>query len=214
MRWAALLMLVAGAAAAADGPAAVSGDGRWLLRPQGQAVELQQAGGGVVRRYAARSLDGRETGTPRWWLALPQRASFLVVFDGLAEAWELLLDPRAEPIHHGLVHDFRMGEGIAEPGYLGIRRTRLPEALQALAVGADGGYVLGRGADAADGRAVLHLVQLDVRRAIARFVVQADPDLGRAEPRVIDGREHLVVPDRRGGAPLAVDLRGARLRHE
>jgi hypothetical protein len=89
----------------------------------------------------------------------------------------------------------------------------LPETLHALALDRSGSFVLGRGQDAADGRAVLHLVQLDVRRVIARFAVDADPDLERAEARAIDGRDHLVVPDRRGGPPLVLDVRAARMQH-
>lgn len=210
-RWlAGALVLALGVAGAAPADV-VSADGRWRLSADDTAVTVRAADGGLVRRHEARSLDGREAGQPRWLRALPPRTSFLVAFDGLPELWEIPLDPRAEPIYDGFVHDYQMGEGIAKPGFLGVRRIRLPQALHAFAVDRSGAYVLGRGADQPDGRALLLLVQLDVRRAIARFVVDADPDLDRAEARSIDDRDHLIVPDRRGTAPLVLDLRAARL---
>ena len=217
LSWGAALLATGGvpaATAAGTPPGEVrSADGRWRLSAEDGAVVVSAVDGGLSRRHEARSLDGRERGQPRWLGALPARTSFLLAFEGLPELWEIPLDPRAEPIFDGFVHDYKMGEGIAKPGFLGVRRIRLPETLGALAPDRSGAYVLGRGADAPDGRAVLHLVQLDVRRAIARFVVDADPDLERAEARPIDGRDHLVVPDRRGGPPLVLDLRAARLQH-
>lgn len=214
---AAAAALLAGALApglAGAAPAEVtSADGRWRLAAEDAAVTVRSVDGGTVRRHEARSLDGRQAGRPSWLRALPLRNSFLVAFDGLPELWEIPLDPRAEPIYDGLVHDYRMGEGIAKPGFLGVRRVRLPQALHAFAIDRSGAFVLGRGADEPEGRAVLLLVQLDVRRAIGRFVLAADPDLDRAEARTIEGRDHLVVPDRGGGPPLVLDVRAARMQH-
>lgn len=148
----------------ADGAVSAVGDGADLL--------LRDAAGRTLRRYPVRSLDGRERGRVRQAVALPARRSLLVTFDGLREWWEVSLDPAAEPIFDGLVHDHRMGEAIATAGYLGARRTRLPEPLQVVSVDA-GGFVLARGADLPDGRHVLHVVQLDLRKALARFVVDS-----------------------------------------
>ena len=205
------LALIAGPAMAAPPAGVQSADGRWLLAGEGQAVVVRSADGGTVRRHEARSLDGREGGRPIWLHAVAARQSFLVAFDGLPELWEIPLDPRAEPIYDGFVHDYKMGEGIAKPGFLGVRRVRLPEVLHAFAVDRSGAWVLGRAADAPDGRAVLQLLQLDVRRAVARFVVEADPDLAQARAEALGGREFLLVPDRRGGPPLRLDVRAARL---
>lgn len=197
-------------------PASVrSADGRWQLDADEAAVRVQQLDGPLRREFPALSLDARESGRPAALLALPGRRSFVVAFDGLPELWEIPLDPQAEPIFDGYVHDYRMGEAIARPGFLGVRRTRLQQPLHALA--GDGAYVLGRAADepaehgATAPRARLALVHLDVRRPIARFALEADPDLARAYALDEEGRRLLVVPDRHGGPPLRLDLREASL---
>lgn len=188
----------------------MSADGRWALAGDGAQLQLQGPAAPDGRRYVAQSLDGREQGRVRQVLHLAARRSFIVAFDGLVELWEISLDPQAEPIYNGFVHDYKMGEGIAEPGFLGVRRTRLPEPLTALALDGRGGFVLGRGADV-QGQAVLHLLQLDVRKAIARFTVDGDPALAQARGERRDGRDLLRLPDRRGGADWLIDLRAARL---
>lgn len=208
MRPAALLLaaaLLAGAAAA-DPRQASSADGAWRLQAGAGQLRLSDGAGAEVRRWPA--------GAVLQILPLAARRSFLIAFEDLAELWELQLDPAAEPVFNGLVHDYRLGEGLAEPGFLALRRTRLPEPLRALTVAdRSGAWLLARGADQADGRAVLHLVQLDVRRAVARFAVDADPQLDAARSQDCRGRECLRVPDRRGGAALLLDVRAARL-HE
>ena len=104
---------------------AVSGDGRWVMaanylprnavlfdadlnlvrKPRHLArwqAGLARVGG--VRRHAAPQLCGGPKDVP--------------------ELWEISYDPAAEPIHDGYVHDYRMGESIAKPGFQGVRRTR------------------------------------------------------------------------------------------
>lgn len=206
MRPAALLLaaaLLAGAATA-DPRQASSADGAWRLDAGAGQLRLTDGAGAELRRWPA--------GAVLQILPLAARRSFLIAFEDLAELWELQLDPAAEPVFNGLVHDYRLSEGLAEPGFLALRRTRLPEPLRALTVAdRSGAWLLARGADQADGRAVLHLVQLDVRRAVARFAVDTDPQLDAAQAEDRDGRPWLVVPDRRGGAALVLDVRAARL---
>lgn len=204
---AAAVLYASGAFAA---PEAVSADGAWRLQADGTSVRLIDAGGQERRRIEAAPLGGGERSAPAWVRWIAARRSFVVGFETLPELWEISTDPRAEPVYSGWVHDYRMGEGIAEPGFLGVRRTRLAEPLPQAAADPTGAFWLGRvAADSAAG-AVLVLVQIDVRRAIARFTVDADPDLARARAERRDGRDLLVVPDRRGGVDLVVDVRAAR----
>ena len=104
-----------------------------------------------------------------------------------------------------------MGEGLAEPGYLGARRTRLEAPLSELAFDDSGAYVIGRTAPQAGNRTVLHLVQLDIRRTIGRFTVGGDPDIAGTHSLRRGTRKLLSVPDRLGGPPTLVDLQRARL---
>lgn len=207
-----LLTVLAVASGAGAEPSAVSADGRWQLQAQGLELVLRDASGVEARRWPTRAAQGGPASVVATLRANPPRRSFVVGFEHLAEVWELLLDPAAEAQFSGLVHDYRMGEGLSEPGFLALRRTRLPEPVQALALDRSGAWVLARGADRPDGRAVLHLLQLDIRQAAARFEVDADPDLALTHDAPCGERDCLRVPDRRGGPPLQVDVRAARLR--
>ena len=57
------------------------------------------------------------------------RNSFVVALKDIPELWEISYDPQAAPLYDGLVHDYKMGEAIAKPGFLGVRRTPLDEPL-------------------------------------------------------------------------------------
>ena len=202
------------AAAPAAGPLAepaAEASGRWRLAAEGETLHLSDAAGRRVKTFAAASLDGARRSRVSAVHFTPERRSFVVAFEVLPELWEISIDPHAEVIYHGLVHDFRMGEGVPEPGFLGARRTRLEQPLRDVVLDATGSYVIGRAADAADGRAVVQVVHLDVRRRIASFTVDGDPDLTRRELERRDGRELVRWPDRRGGAPFVLDVHALRL---
>lgn len=157
------LALAACCAVALAAPADTSGDGRWRVEGQGTAVVVFDAGQ-PVKTVPARALSGGDASAVsavRW---LQRRRSFIIAFDTLPELWELSVDPNAPPIHDGLVHDYRMGEAIAAPGFLGVRRTRLDAPARSLDADARGeAYLV---VDAGTERLI---VNLDVRRVIERL---------------------------------------------
>jgi hemoglobin/transferrin/lactoferrin receptor protein len=121
------------AAAAANAAAieAVSADGRYRLatdEPAGVLVVRSGATGTELRRIPLVDRQ-RRPGMLAWIIDLPRRQSFLAGFESLPEAWELPYGERTEPVYEGLVHDYRMGEGIADPGPLPVRRIPLDAPL-------------------------------------------------------------------------------------
>jgi hypothetical protein len=123
------------------------------------------------------------------------RRSFIVAPRGVAQLWEMALDPQAPPLYEGMVHDYRMGEGLARPGYLGLRRTPLQRPLQAVC-GCGAQPYLRVWEAGADGSAVLHL---DVRRIIARCAPEsgsAATDSGNAPAASHPGCGCPVCPPR------------------
>lgn len=197
---------------AAPAMQAASADGRWRAAADGPTLVIEDLTGTGQRRFLhGAALDGSSVSAVASIHDDAPRRCFVIAFLTLPELWELSYDPRAEPIYDGFVHDYKMGEGIAMPGFLNPRRTKLDAPLKDLVFDDSGAFVLGRASDGADGRARLHLVQLDVRRVIGRFAVAGDPDLAAARPRQRDGRSVIRVPDRGGGAATWVDVRNARL---
>jgi hypothetical protein len=192
-----------------------SADGRWQLKAVGEQLWLLDAEGREVRRWVGEMLD-RSRRSPVSGIAhARERQSFVVSFSAMPELWEISLNPHAEPIYHGLVHDFRMGEGVPEPGYLGARRSRIEPPIAQFTLDASGSYVLARAVDSAAGaapRVRLLLIHLDVRRVIGRFEVAGDPDLAAATTALREGREWIDLPDRAGGAGWQVDLKRDQLR--
>ena len=196
--------------AVAAGPAAQSADGRWLVTADVQGIAVYDRGV-RVKTLASTSRDGRTGPSAVAGIHhVDARRSFVIAFETLSELWELSIDPHAAPIFDGLVHDYRLGEAVAEAGYLGARRTRLDVPLRDLAFDESGAFVLGRAAPEPGSPTVLHLVNLDIRRTIGRFAVGGDPDLAASRTLQCDGRTLLSVPDRNGGPPTVLDLRRAQ----
>ncbi len=146
---------------------AASSDGRYRLATDDSAKELvvlSGADGRELRRIPLVDRNRRE-GKLAWILDLPRRKSFLTGFESLPEAWELPYSAKADPVYDGLVHDYRMGEGIADRGPLPVRRIPLaapmprpvPDERQVHVSWAD---------PSAPGK--LSVLNLDVRRIVAQ----------------------------------------------
>jgi hypothetical protein len=142
-----LLLAAEGPAHGIPTPAWSEGDGPPCLTDGGQALLLHRP------RDAAVLLTGRHDGAEwaRWpcqdptpaLLDLPVRWAALVALSQTAELWEVPLDPRVEDRYEGLVHDFRMGEGVPVRAWRRPRRIPLPGPLHHPAAEPDGSGVIG-----------------------------------------------------------------------
>jgi hemoglobin/transferrin/lactoferrin receptor protein len=121
----------AAAAAQASALEAASADGRYRVATDDVAHELvvySASGNRELRRIPLVDRN-RRAGHLAWIIDLPRRKSFVAGFESLPEAWELPYGEKTEPVYEGLVHDYRMGEGIADRGPLPVRRIPLEKPL-------------------------------------------------------------------------------------
>lgn len=198
MRRRALLAALAALAPAAH--ALQADDGRWTAVAADGALRLHDRLSGDRATLPGTDLAGRLHGEAESLHFLPQRRSLLATWPALAEWWEVALDPQAPPLYEGYVHDHRMGEAIARPGYLAPRRIPLPGAWPRVAFVDE--RVAWVGVLRAGRVAVVHL---DVRRLIAEF------DLPGADPATatLDAQGRWRVPTAAGAA--LIDTRRWRL---
>lgn len=191
--------LVAAVPARATALEAASADGRYRVSTDEAARELvvtSGAGGGELRRIPLLDRNRRE-GRLGWIIDLPRRKSFLAGFESLPEAWELPYADKTDPVYDGLVHDYRMGEGIADRGPLPVRRIPLASPLPRPTP--DERQVHVTWADPAN-PGKLNVLNLDVRRIVAQVdaPVRSDaPPPAAAAPRAAAAPAPAPAP---GGA--------------
>lgn len=199
---------------------AVSGDGRWVMAANylPHTLALFDSDLQLVRTYDARTLDGKRSSRVSAVYDAAPRKSFVVALKDIPEIWEISYDPQAAPIHDGLVHDYKMGEAIAKPGYLGVRRTPLEEPLDDFFFDQSYRHVLGatRPKDAAPAAAqddktaaapaTAQVVNLDVRRKIADLPIAGMPHLGSGITFAWQGTTVLASPNLQGGSIDVIDM--------
>ncbi|MFN0184719.1 MAG: hypothetical protein ACKVQR_12975 [Aquabacterium sp.] len=175
-RWLAMLGLAlpltaraASAEAARDGAARLLGHRlRWQAQPPEMWVE---DGAGTAMRLWPLPTPSPPLAAPALVLAANLRRSFIVAPQALAQLWEISVDPRAEDFYEGLVHDYRMGEGVPTRGYLGLRRIIITEPLHGLRLDAHQAEAIGHGAADASGRRTGYVINLDVRRVVSTYAM-------------------------------------------
>ncbi|HSA88926.1 MAG TPA: cytochrome D1 domain-containing protein [Burkholderiales bacterium] len=133
--------------------------------------------------------------------AAPRR-SFVVALKDIPELWEISYDPKAEDIPAGLVHDFRLKEGVFVPGFLNPRRTKLDDVLDDFFFTPDYRQVVGASRDGNRGQ----VVHLDVRRAIATLELPGLPHLGSGITWERGGARVMATPNLREGLVTVVDV--------
>lgn len=140
-----------------------SEDGRYALNIDQshhrlQAIDLNS--NTIVRELRLQNKDGKLSSVSAFY-SNPQRQSFILVLNDIAELWELSYSPKAEPVYQGWVHDYQMGEGIADTQLFAPRKTPLELDMDCFMFDASGNYAAG-----ADQYGKLQIINLDIRRKI------------------------------------------------
>ena len=161
----------------------------------------------LQRTYDASTLDGRQSSRVSAVYDAQPRQSFVVALKDIPELWEISYDPQAAPIHDGLVHDYKMGEAIAKPGYLGVRRTPLTEPLDDFFFDQSYRNVLGATRPKNDGSPSAQVVNLDIRRRIAELPLAGMPHLGSGITFAWNGGTVLASPNLKDGVVQVIDMK-------
>src|SRR5690606_17792816 len=163
----------------------------------------------LVKTYEAATLDGKASSRVSAVYDAAPRNSFVVALKDIPELWEISYDKQAAPIYDGLVHDYKMGEAIAKPGYLGVRRTPLSGPLDDFFFDQGYRHVLGatRPQAGKSEAASAQVVNLDVRRKIADLPIAGMPHLGSGITFAWRGTTVLASPNLKDGAIDVIDMK-------
>ena len=173
---------------------AVSEDGKWV-------IAANYLPGNLVKVIAATTLDGSKSSRVSAVYDAAPRKSFVAALKDIPEIWEISYDPTIEPIYNGMVHDYKMGEGIAIPGFHNPRRTTLESPLDDFFFDASYAHVMG--ASRAGRGQVVHL---DVRKKIADLDIPGMPHLGSGITWTRDGRTVMASPNLKDGVVSVVNM--------
>ena len=188
---------------------ALAGDGHWVMAANylPRTLVLFDADLNLVRSYPVATLDGKTASRVAAVYDATPRHSFIAALKDIPELWEISYDPKAEPIFDGMVHDYKMGEGLAKPGFLGVRRTRLDEPLEDFFF--DQSYRHAVGSTHSQGIKPIgaQVVNLDVRRRIAEFPLPGMPHLGSGITFAWKDTVVLAAPNLKDGALAVVDTK-------
>ncbi|MCW0202606.1 MAG: nitrite reductase [Rhodanobacter thiooxydans] len=187
---------------------AVSGDGKYVMAANylPRTLALFDADLNLLRHYPAVTLDGKTASRVSAVYDAAPRSSFVVALKDIPELWEISYDPKAEPIHDGYVHDYKMGESISSAGFLGVRRTLLDEPLDDFFFDQRYRHALGATRPRNDGAPTAQVVNLDIRRKIAELPIAGMPHLGSGITFAWQGTTVLASPNLKDGAIDVIDM--------
>ncbi len=188
--------------------AAVSSDGRFVMVANtlpGNLV-LFDSDLNLVKIIEATSLDGKQRSRVSAVYDAPPRRSFVVAMKDMPEIWEISYDPQAPAIYDGLVHDYKMGEGIARPGFLNPRRTPLEAVLDDFFFDQSYRHVMGASREGQG-----QVVNLDIRRKVADLALPGMPHLGSGITFTWQGEPVMASTNLKEGVVTVISMRDWRV---
>ena len=184
---------------------AVSADGRWVMAANylpHTLVALDAASLEPVKVIDVRDAHGESSRVSAVYDAAP-RESFIAALKDVKEIWEIPYGPKTGPVYKGLVHDYRMGEGLAEQGPFPVRAIETDDYLDDFFF--DRGYhnLLGASRNAKTSE----VVNLDARRKIASIDLPGMPHLASGITWDWNGTTVLATPNLKTGLITVIDTK-------
>lgn len=183
---------------------AVSSDGQWVMvgnyLPR-TAVLLDARDLTLKRIYDVQDNKERPSRVSAVYDAAP-RKSFVLALKDVPMLWEISYDPKAEPVYRGYVHDYKMGEGIAEPGMFTPRAVELDTALDDFYFDPSYNHVMGA---SRNGHA--EVIDLRVRRKVADLDLGGMPHLGSGITFDHEGRQVMATTNLMSPTVTVIDMK-------
>lgn len=130
------------------------------------------------------------------------RRSFIAALKDIPELWEIPYDENAEPVYSGLVHDYRMGEALAEKGPFPVRRIRLDDTLDDFFFDPSYENLIGTSRSGS-----AQVVNLLVGRKIASIDLPGMPHLGSGITWSYKGVPVMATPNLKEGVVSIIDMK-------
>jgi len=183
--------------------AAVSADDRYVLvgnyLPQ-DLVLLDARDLSLIKVIPATDDFGKGSRVSAVYTA-PPRQSFIVALKDIKEVWEISYADHPPPVYGGLVHDYRLGEGLAETDRFPVRRIKLDDYLDDFFFDQTYEHLIGASRDGNKGQ----VVNLIVGRKIADVDLPGLPHLGSGITWSWNGTTVLATPNLREGVVSIID---------
>jgi DNA-binding beta-propeller fold protein YncE/cytochrome c553 len=182
---------------------AISSDGNYALVGNylPHSLVLLDADLKLIKVLPVTGLNGKTSRVSAVYDAAP-RKSFIAALKDIPEVWEISYDSQAEPVYKGLVHDYRMVEGVAQPGQFTPKPIILDDVLDDFFF--DQSYTNLIGASR-EGKG--QVVNLNVRRKIATLDLPGMPHLGSGITWEYQGKPVLATPNLKEGKVSIIDMR-------
>lgn len=184
---------------------AVSSDGRYVMAANylpHTLVALDASDLAPLKIIPVRDDAGKSSRVSAVYDAAPRR-SFIAALKDIAEVWEIPYGDKAEPVYPGLVHDYRMGEALAEKGPFPVRRIRLDDYLDDFFFDQSYENLIGAARNGKNGQ----VVNLLVGRKIAEVDLPGLPHLFSGITWDYHGTPVLATPNLKDGAVAVIDMK-------
>ncbi|WP_420477254.1 cytochrome D1 domain-containing protein [Noviherbaspirillum sp. ST9] len=183
---------------------AVSSDGRFVMVANylpHTLVALDAKDLQPIRIIDVKDDKGKSSRVSAVYDAAP-RKSFVAALKDIPEVWELTYDDKAEPVYNGMVHDYKMGEGVAVKGPFPVRRIVLEDYLDDFFFDARYDHLIG---SSREGKG--QVVNLNIRRKITDIELPGMPHLGSGISWELDGRPVMASPNLKDGLVTVIDMK-------
>ncbi len=132
----------------------------------------------------------------------PPRNSFIVALKDLKQVWEINYTDNPPVIYRGYVHDYKMGEGLAEQGRFPVRRIALNDYLDDFFFDQSYENLIGASRNSNNGQ----VINLIVGRKIADIDLPGMPHLGSGITWKYKDTRILATPNLREGIISFIDI--------
>ncbi len=177
------------------GDYAISTDGKYLLvvRKVSQALELLKASDfSLIKAIPIQEAAGHNKKVDLVFNAV-SRQSFIVGMGSSNKLWEILYEDNPLPVYNGVMHDYRLGEGLVrDQSQFPVRIIKLAgktnnPITSSYFYPASGFLFIARSK-------TIEVIQLDARQTIATIVLGETPNLASSKVKIVKGTPHLSVP--------------------